>query len=251
MTNKSTYYVDESKPWLQPEAGWPPEVPKNYDFPQITLYQMLVEAVNQYGQQNAIWFLNSFMTYRELLDHVDRFAVGLHKMGLKKGDVLAIALPSCFQYVIAYYACAKLGVIVTGVNPTYKPGEVLHELKLTKPKTVVILDALYDMLIAPVAHEYRIDTFITTNIADLLKMSSIKKWLGKKLKKIPTGQTPPHSIRFLDLLKNPHIDIRHDVKSTDTATYIMTGVPPVCRRQRCCLISIACRMPFKSVCGSG
>jgi long-chain acyl-CoA synthetase len=223
MTEKGEYYVDESKPWLQPEAGWPPQVPKNYDFPHITLYQMLVDAVDKYAQQNAIWFLNSFMTYRELLDHVDRFAAGLHKMGLKKGDVLAIALPSCFQYVVAYYACAKLGVIVTGVNPTYKPGEVLHELKLTKPKTVIILDALYDTLIAPVAHEYPIDTFITTNIADVLKISSIKKWLGKKLKKIPTGPTPPNSIKFLDLLKNPPTNLTHDVQSTDTATYIMTG----------------------------
>ncbi len=32
--------------------------------------------------------------------------------------MVALILPSCFQYVIAYYACAKLGVIVTGINPT-------------------------------------------------------------------------------------------------------------------------------------
>jgi len=223
MKERDLYHVDESKPWLQPEAGWPPEVPKNCDFPKMTLYQMLVEAEKEYSGQNAIWFLNSFMTYRELLDHVDRFAAGLNKMGVRKGNVVAIALPSCFQYVIAYYACAKIGVIVTGVNPTYKPGEVLHELRLTQAKILIILDALHDTLIAPIEHEYTIDTFISTNIADLLKISAIKKWLGKKLKKIPTGPTPSNSIRFLDLLKNPRIDLKHDVDPSDTATYIMTG----------------------------
>ncbi|MDQ1238656.1 MAG: long-chain acyl-CoA synthetase, partial [Thermodesulfobacteriota bacterium] len=200
MNHTMQYPVDESKPWLQPQAGWPPEVPKNYDFPRITLYEMFVQAANKYADQNVIWFLNSFMTYKELLGHVDCFAVSLNRLGLKKGDVVAIALPSCFQYVIAYYACAKLGVIVTGVNPTYKPGEVLHELTLTNANTLIILDALYAPLIAPIADQYKIQRLISTNVADLLKVSSIKKWLGKKLKKIPTGTVPAGSLEFLDLL---------------------------------------------------
>ncbi len=223
MTEPKRYYVDESKPWLQPEAGWPEQVPKNYDFPEMTLYEMLTAAVRKHAYENAIWFLNSFMTYRELLDHVDAMAASLQRMGLKKGDVLAIALPSCFQYVITYYACAKLGVIVTGVNPTYKPGEVLHELKLTGTRFLVILDALYQPLVAPIADQHSLDRVIVTNIADLLKVSSLKKWLGKKLKKIPTGPTPPGSVSFLDLLRGTSELVSADVKPHGIATYIMTG----------------------------
>ncbi|MEI9476906.1 MAG: AMP-binding protein, partial [Deltaproteobacteria bacterium] len=148
MTDTYEYYVDQSKPWLQPEAGWPEQVPKNYHFPRMTLYEMLSHAVEKSGDQNAIWFLNSFMTYKELLANVDALATSFHNMGLRKGDVVALVLPSSFQYVITYYACVKLGLIVTGVNPTYKPGEVLHELNLTEAKTVVVLDALYQPLIA-------------------------------------------------------------------------------------------------------
>jgi long-chain acyl-CoA synthetase len=223
MNHTMQYPVDESKPWFQPQAGWPPEVPKNYDFPRITLYEMFVQAANKYADQDAIWFLNSFMTYKELLGHVDCFAAALNRLGLKKGDVVAIALPSCFQYVIAYYACAKLGVIVTGVNPTYKPGEVLHELTLTNANTLIILDALYEPLIAPIAEQYKIQRLISTNVADLLKVSSIKKWLGKKLKKIPTGTVPAGSLEFLDLLKTSSVPMYTQVEPEDTATYIMTG----------------------------
>ena len=35
------FYVDESKPWFQLEAGWPSYVPKNIDFPNINLYDLL------------------------------------------------------------------------------------------------------------------------------------------------------------------------------------------------------------------
>jgi len=223
MESKYEYYVDESKPWLQPEAGWPAEVPKNYHFPHMTLYEMLVQAANKFQDQNAVWFLNSFMTYMELLKQVDSLATSFKQLGHKKGDVVALVLPSCFQYVVSYYACVKLGIIVTGVNPTYKPGEVLHELRLTGAKTVIILDALYQPLIAPIANQHKIDRLIGTNIADLLKVSSIKKWLGKKLKKIPTGEVPKGSLQFLDLLKVEPAPIDNHVKPEDIATYIMTG----------------------------
>jgi long-chain acyl-CoA synthetase len=219
----SQFHVDESQPWLQPEAGWPPEVSKNLDFPRITLYELFSQAVEKYRDRPAIWFLNSFMSYGELSGHVDALASGFHRLGLRKGDVVALALPSCFQYVIAYYACAKLGLIVTGVNPTYKPAEVLHELQLTGARTLVILDALYGTLQAPIAEKHRVDHLIVTNIADLLKVSSLKKWLGKKLKKIPTGRVPAGAISFRDLLRAEPIDAETRVSADDIATYIMTG----------------------------
>ncbi len=222
---QSTYddRVDESRPWLQPEAGWPDAVPKNYDFPRITLYEMLKNSAEGRRNDPAIWFLKSFMTYGELVDHVDAMAAGLHNIGLRKGDVLAICLPSSFQYVITYYACAKLGVITTGVNPTYLPGEVLHELQLTEPKAVVVLDALYEPLFAPITDNYAIEHIIETNVADLVGVAAWKKWLGRKLKKIPTGRVPAGSLRFRDLLKARPQPAPADVTADDIAVYIMTG----------------------------
>ncbi len=59
---------------------------------------MFRQAVDRYRPLPAIWFLKQFMTYEELSDKVDRLATGFHKIGLKKGDVVAIALPNSFQY---------------------------------------------------------------------------------------------------------------------------------------------------------
>jgi long-chain acyl-CoA synthetase len=166
------------------------KVPKIIDFPRITLYEMMTASAAKYADRPAAWFLNSFITYGEILGHVDAFAQSLRKLGLKKGDVVALVLPSCFQYIVAYYACAKLGVIVTGINPTYKPGEILHQLKLTGARTLIFLDALYEPLLKPIEKDLRIDHWIATNVADMLKVAGWKKWLGKALKKIPTGLFP-------------------------------------------------------------
>ena len=213
----------EHKPWLTPEAGWPEQVPTDYDFPKITLYEMLSRSVKQHGELPAIWFLNTFMTYRELLDHVDSVAAGLHEMGLRKGDVVALILPSCFQYVISYYACVKLGLIVTGINPTYKPGEVLHQLNLTGARTVIILDALYETLLAPIVGDCEIDHIVVTNVVDLVKVSPFKKWLGKRLEKIPTGPVPEAAVPYRELMNADKALPTPEVLSDDIATYIMTG----------------------------
>ncbi len=47
-------------------------------------------------------------------------------------------LPDSFQYVVFYYACARLGAIASGINPTYKPGEVLHQLKTINAKAFIV-----------------------------------------------------------------------------------------------------------------
>lgn len=217
------YHVDESKPWFRKEAGWPEQVPKNFDFPEMTLYEMFVEAANKYADAPVMWFLGTFMGYREMERHVNALATSLHQMGLRKGDVIALALPNSFQYVIAYYACARLGLIVTGINPTYKPGEVSHQLRVTGAKSVIALDALYKPLIQPILEEHPLDHVIVTNVVDLVDLSPLKKRLGKMLKKIPTGPVPRDAIRFMDLLSVRPNPPEVDVSSRDPATYIMTG----------------------------
>lgn len=221
------YYVDESSPWFGATSGWPDEVPKNIALPRKTLGQLLHERAAETPDDPAMWFLDGFMNWKEVDELTDRFAAGLHKAGLRRGDVIALVVPNCFQYVIAYYAAARLGAIVTGVNPTYKPQEVLHQLKICGVNAIVYLDALYGPMLEPiwdkVHKELSIKFSVTTNIVDLAKMGFLKKFLGKLLKKIPGGKSHPDSLTFKSLVASapeypePAIDV------DAPATYIMTG----------------------------
>ncbi|MBN1945283.1 MAG: AMP-binding protein [Bradymonadales bacterium] len=218
------FHVDESKPWFGKEAGWPDEVPKNLDFPDMTLGEMLDQSAKKYGDKKAIWFLETFMSFAELKGHVDRFATALHQLGVKKGDVVAILLPNSFQYVISYYALARLGAVATGVNPTYKAGEVLHQLKTVEAKGLIVLDALYEPTVAPIIGQIKMDFVIGTNIADLAHGLGFKRFLGKLLGKIPKGKMPPTALSFMKLLRTPPAVPKVDIDPRiDPATYIMTG----------------------------
>ncbi len=61
------------------------------------------------------------ITYGELLDEVCRFANGLRKLGIKKGDRVAIYMPMILELPIAMLACARIGaahsVIFGGFSP--------------------------------------------------------------------------------------------------------------------------------------
>jgi long-chain acyl-CoA synthetase len=221
---KVTTRIDESSPWFA--KYWPETVPKQLSYDDsLTMYDILKKNADENPDYKVIWFLDTWVTYGQLKEMVDRFSSGLDRLGVKKGDVLALILPNCIQYVVAYYAAVKLGVIVTGVNPTYKPGEVLHQLKLTGTKYVLILDMLNDSLLAPIRNELELKGVISTNLVDLASgMSVIKKVLGKMLGRIPTGKVPD-SLEFVEMIRNSSPDSPRTVidQKQDPAAYIMTG----------------------------
>jgi long-chain acyl-CoA synthetase len=216
------FHVDESSVWFREESGWPEEVPKNMEFPRTTLGEMLRQAAQRWPDHVAMWFLGSTMTYRELDRHVDALATSLHELGVKKGDVVAMLLPNSFQYVIGYYAVTRLGAVVSGLNPTYKPNEILHQIKTIGARTLICLDALYEEKVAPILEKTEIKALIGTNVADFLPF--VKRALGKMLKKIPTGPMPTGTLRLLDLLSGPINPPKVEIDAVEeAATYIMTG----------------------------
>jgi acyl-CoA synthetase (AMP-forming)/AMP-acid ligase II len=62
-------------------------------------------------------------TFHDLDRLTDEAAVGLARRGVREGDVVALALPSTPDYLVAYGALAKLGAITAGVNPKLAPPE--------------------------------------------------------------------------------------------------------------------------------
>lgn len=223
VKKKDSYQVSTNKIWFK--KWWPKNVPKNVDFPEITVNEMLDEQVEKNPNKNIMWFLETWMTYKEFQDHVKALATAFSNLGIKKGDVVAMHLGNCFQYVLSYYAATRIGAIASGINPTYQPMEILHQFDIIKPKVLIALDALYEPYIKPIIDKSSVKIVIYTNVADLAHGLGFKRVLGKLLKKIPKGNVDyPGAIKFMELLKTePNVpEVKIDVK-TNPATYIMTG----------------------------
>ena len=63
-------------------------------------------------------------TYAEFDMAVDRSANMLTSNDIAKGDVVSLLLPNSPEYIIAYFACFKLGAIAGPVNTLLKPEEI-------------------------------------------------------------------------------------------------------------------------------
>ncbi|MHA2005980.1 MAG: AMP-binding protein [Promethearchaeota archaeon] len=217
------FHVDENKRWFK--KWWPSTVPLNTTFEEKSINTLLDEQVEKYSDKNFIWFLDTWINYKQFQEYVKSFATALVDLGINKGDVVAIHLPNCVQYIVSYYAITRIGAIASGINPTYQPMEILHQLDITKPKMLIVLDALYEQFIKPVIDDSSVETIIYSNLADLANIKGFKRAIGKFIKKIPSGKVDfPGALKFKELLRTESrdIDTKIDVKS-DPATYIMTG----------------------------
>ncbi len=131
------------KPWLK---IWPEDIPQSIQYPNIPLFEFLDRTSEIYGNYTAIVYLGREITYKELKTFSNRFAAGLRKLGVRKGDVVALFLPNIPQFVIAYYGALKVGATITAVNPLYKEREVEYQLSNSEAETIVCLDLLYPIV---------------------------------------------------------------------------------------------------------
>jgi long-chain acyl-CoA synthetase len=88
--------------------------------------------------------MDAKLNYSELDDAVNRFAAGLQRMGVEKGDRVAIMLPNCPQFTIAAYATWRIGGIVVCCNPLYVAREVEHLVNDSGTETFIVMSSLYE-----------------------------------------------------------------------------------------------------------
>lgn len=77
-------------------------------------------------------------TYAEFNDSVNRVARMLHALGIKKGDVVSLLLPNGAEYIIAYFACWKLGAVAGPVNSLLKAQEISFVLSNSEAKALLV-----------------------------------------------------------------------------------------------------------------
>ncbi|MDT5268751.1 MAG: long-chain acyl-CoA synthetase [Acidobacteriota bacterium] len=76
-------------------------------------------------------------TYREFDAAVNRAANLLAAQGVGKGDVLSLLLPNSAEYVVAYFACFKLGALAGPVNSLLKPEEMAYVVGNSETKLLL------------------------------------------------------------------------------------------------------------------
>ena len=153
-----------ARPWLR---FYQPGVPAELTIPEQPLTWLLDNAVKRYGGHAAILYFGNRLTYAQLSSLANRFAIGLQKLGITKGDRVAIALPNIPQYLIAYFGILRAGAIAVPTNPLYTQREMQHQLADSGARIIVMMDDFYPTVRA-VRGDTALEHVILTSPADYL-----------------------------------------------------------------------------------
>ena len=124
-------------------SAWPPKWPKTLTYPDIPIYEILDQTAERVPNRIALIFRGLELTYKEFKELSERFATALAKLGVKKGDRVAIHLPNCPQFAIAYYGILRIGAIYTPMSPLLQPGEFKHQMEDSGAETLISLDLIF------------------------------------------------------------------------------------------------------------
>jgi len=234
MPSLKDFYVDENKIWFT-GGHWPKGVPHQiYDIEGIViepLFKGYVRSADKYElweKDLCIFVYGDYIErvkFRSLFEDAKKFGTFLYDLGIRKGDVVAIDLPNSINFVVAYMGALYIGAIVAGVNPQYRPMELLHELTVTDAKVFVMMDALYIAGPNSVLPKTQVKHVISTNLSDFLSSEEAKKQVPDFQDKVPDeGETYKvyRMRKILDETESKEITIEIDPWN-DPAVYLMTG----------------------------
>src|SRR5882724_7605171 len=77
-------------------------------------------------------------SYTEFESAVDRVSCMLAARGVRKGDVVSLLMPNSAEYIIAYFACWKLGAIAGPINSLLKAQEISYVISDSETRTLLV-----------------------------------------------------------------------------------------------------------------
>ena len=106
----------------------------------ITLGDMVDKACDLYPQKVALIGSGRRYTYAQLRRRVDTMAYRMLKAGFESGDRVLLQLPNWPEFVIAYFALQKAGLIMVPLTVHHTAREIAHLAELMQPRGWILPD---------------------------------------------------------------------------------------------------------------
>jgi len=125
------------------------EKPKQVDTTDQSVHEILFQICKEKASRTAVvnGETGKSYTFQEVEDLIKRLASGFNRLGIRKGDIVALFLPNCPEYLFSLFAILTTGAAATLPNPSYTPYELNHGLKLTKASWIITISSLYNKVL--------------------------------------------------------------------------------------------------------
>ena len=122
-----------SRPW---HGAWPAHLPKSLDYPEVPIWWILEKNLPAFAERTAVRFLDheslaerETLTYAELAARARAVAAGLQKLGVRKGDRVALCLANGPALIASFYGIWRAGAVAVPCNPMLTARELARQLE--------------------------------------------------------------------------------------------------------------------------
>src|SRR5512147_2215410 len=126
-----------NRPWIK---QYEKHVLHSIPYPEIPVHCFLLDTAAKKPDDIAISFNEIQIPYKELNARVNMFAHALQKIGVGKGNTVALLLVNSPVYVITFFAALKIGAVVVNVSVGIQGEELVRCLNESGAKVVVTMD---------------------------------------------------------------------------------------------------------------
>ena len=141
----------------------------------LGLYETFKEAAKKYSDKVALSYFKTDTRFRVLLERVDITALAFRKHGVKKGDIICLALPSMPESLMCFLALNKIGAIPCMIDVRYTPEEYCKIIDRTQSKMLFVM-GLYAANLATVDAQLNVEKVVVCSGAD--SIPGISFWFG-------------------------------------------------------------------------
>lgn len=198
------------------------------EYPITTIGNVFNNTTKLFPSNEAIVINEERITYTTFRRKVDALAKSLIKIGIKKGDKVAVLISNRPEVLYAQYAIAKIGAICVFINTRYKTYEISHILREADINTFILMDRFLN-----------IDYWdMVAHILPEIERSSPGKLQSDDFSFLKTvvvlsteGKVYPGTYDFSEMLQLPNKSALHDelkrrelsVKPNDIAMILFTS----------------------------
>ncbi|HKP38356.1 MAG TPA: benzoate-CoA ligase family protein [Pyrinomonadaceae bacterium] len=120
------------------------QFPERFNMSDYFLYHNVEE-----GRENktCLYFRDQTYTYGEAARMSNRTANALRELGVEMEDRVLIVLPDCPEFVWAWFGAARIGAVITMVNPLLPADDYRYYLEYTRARVAII----HESFLAPFA----------------------------------------------------------------------------------------------------
>jgi len=107
---------------------------------RMTLAEAFQQVADHHSEGEALVCGDARHTYGQLAQQVSSLAYGLTKLGIGRGDKVGLLLRNSPEFVITFFALAKIGAVSVLLNPQLRRRQLDHILRECEPVAVVTSD---------------------------------------------------------------------------------------------------------------